>query len=170
MLRTFETDRLILRERTLDDVELCMEMDREAEVVKYVPEIKTLVGNERKHREFIVKRTEAQYPAGMGYWMIESKDDQQQIIGWILLIPMDAVGPEIEIGWRLKPKYWGKGYATEAAKVILHYAFESLEIEEIVADINKMNKGSIRVAEKIGLEYKGLLETSAYIRYAIYRH
>ena len=174
MLRTFETDRLILRERTLADIESCIEMDREPEVVKYIPEVNKLVNgtsaNERKHREFIRERTEAEYPEGMGYWVIESKEDQRQFVGWILLIPLDAVGPEIEIGWRLKRKYWGKGYATEAAKVILQYAFEFLEIKEVVAYIDQMNKGSIRVAEKIGLVHKGGLETDNYIRYSIHRH
>jgi len=84
-----------------------------------------------------------------------------------MLIPLDAVGPDIEIGWRLKPKYWGKGYATEAAKVILQYADESLKLKEVIAEIQKENKGSIRVAENIGMKYKKTEEAANYIRFSL---
>lgn len=96
-----------------------------------------------------------------------TKEEPQQFAGWVLLIPLDTVGPEIEIGWRLRPKYWGKGYATETARVIIQYAVKSLKLQEVIAEIQKMNKGSIRVAEKIGMEYRGTEETSDYIRYAL---
>lgn len=171
MLATFETDRLIVRERTFKDYEHCVEMDREPEVVNYIPELKKLINgtaaSEKKHREFVKKRFETDYPEGMGYWTIVTKEEPQQFAGWVLLIPLDTVGPEIEIGWRLRPKYWGKGYATETARVIIQYAVKSLKLQEVIAEIQKMNKGSIRVAEKIGMEYRGTEETSDYIRYAL---
>jgi RimJ/RimL family protein N-acetyltransferase len=173
MLETFETNRLILRERTLEDIESCIEMDRDPQVVKYIPEIANLVigslANEEEHRKFVKERIETEYPKGMGYWTIETKGENKGFIGWIMLIPIDMVGPEIEIGWRLRSKYWGKGYATEAAKAILRYAFDILEIKELVADIHQLNKGSMRVAEKIGLNNKGMLKnnTNNHIRFSI---
>lgn len=174
MLKTFKTDRLILRERTLEDIEPCFEMDRDPEVVKYIPVIANLVvgplANEEKHREFIKERIEAEYPKCMGYWTIETKN--KDFLGWVMLIPIDAVGPEIEIGWRINRKSWGKGYATEAAKVILQYALEDLDVKEIVADIDKFNIGSIRVAEKLGFENKGTPEhiSDTVIRYSIRKY
>ncbi|WP_079527947.1 GNAT family N-acetyltransferase [Halobacillus hunanensis] len=169
MLKTFETDRLILRERILEDFNDCIEMDREPEVVTYIPELKKVVNgtssSEKKHQEFVKKRFEVEYPEGMGYWTIETKEVHKPFVGWVLLIPLDTFGPEVEIGWRLRPRYWGKGYATEAANMILQYAVESLKLEEVIAEIHKMNKGSIRVAKKIGMEYKRTEEVSDYIRY-----
>lgn len=156
MLKSFETDRLTLRERTLEDLEACVEMDSNPEVIKYIPELAKLVAgslaNKEVHKKFVKDRITAEYPSGMGYWTIETKDKQKDFIGWIMLIPLDMVGPEIEIGWRLKRQYWGKGYATEAAKVILDYALDDLIIKEIVADIESANKGSIRIAEKLGFQ------------------
>ncbi|SDK26898.1 GNAT family N-acetyltransferase [Sediminibacillus albus] len=173
MLETFETDRLILRERTFKDFERCVELDREPEVVNYIPELKRIINgtsaSEKKHREFVKKRFETDYPEGMGYWTIVTKEEPQQFAGGVLLIPLDTVGPDIEIGWRLRPKYWGKGYATEAARVIIQYAAEILKLQKVIAEIHKMNKGSIRVAEKIGMEYTETEETSDYIRYAFSR-
>lgn len=154
MLKSFETDRLTLRERTLEDLEACVEMDSDPEVIKYIPELAKLVtgplADKEVHKQFVKNRITAEYPSGMGYWTIETKDKQKEFIGWIMLIPIDMVGPEIEIGWRLKRQYWGKGYATEAAKVILNYALDDLKIKEIVADIESANKGSVRIAEKLG--------------------
>ncbi|MFD2045072.1 GNAT family N-acetyltransferase [Ornithinibacillus salinisoli] len=173
MLKTFETNRLILRERTLEDIESCIEMDRDPEVVKYIPEIANLVvgssTNEEEHRKFVKERIITEYPKGMGYWTIEKKGENKDFIGWIMLIPINMVGPEIEVGWRLRRKYWGKGYATEAANEILRYAFDILKIKELVADIHHLNKGSRRVAEKIGLINKDMLKnnTNNHIRYSI---
>ncbi|SET35233.1 Protein N-acetyltransferase, RimJ/RimL family [Salinibacillus kushneri] len=174
MLQSFESERLILRERTLEDIEKCIEMDHDLEVVKYIPEIVELINGPhasyKKHREFVRKRIETVYPNGLGYWTIELKDHIREFIGWVMLIPIDNIGPETEIGWRLKRNHWGKGYATEAARIILQYAFDTIELDKIVADIHYLNRGSIRVAEKIGLKFEGLNDdnTNHYVRYSIY--
>jgi len=157
VLKTLETDRLILRERTIQDMESCLEMDRDPEVVKFIPEIAELLSDEDEHRKFIKERMDNEYPSGMGYWVIEVKGETNVFVGWIMLIPIDAIGPEIEMGWRLKRKYWGEGFATEAAQTILNYALHDIKVEEVVADIHCFNKGSERVAEKIGLQCEGRL-------------
>ncbi|MFG6116106.1 GNAT family N-acetyltransferase [Halobacillus sp. MO56] len=171
LLPSFETERLFLRERTLEDMDDCIEMDLDIEVVKYIPEIAELIngGYYNQHRAFVRKRMETVYPPGMGYWVIESKENPAEFLGWVLLIPIDNRGPEIEIGWRLKRKYWGKGYATEAARVILQHAFDTPGLEKIVADIHYMNHGSIRVAEKLGLKAIGTDDDTNYRRYCIYK-
>ncbi len=176
ILQTFETNRLILRERTVKDIEQCIEMDSDPEVVKYIPEIAELIdgteADKNKYREFLRKRTETIYPVGMGYWIIESKDTAREFIGWIMLIPIDSIGPDVEIGWRLKRSHWGKGYATEAAKAVLHHAFNTIEVQKIVADIHCLNRGSIRVAEKIGFKFEGSTDntTKKHYRYSIYKN
>ncbi len=70
----------------------------------------------------------------------------------MLLIPADAVGPEIEIGWRLLPEAWGRGIATEAARPVLAHGFAGLRLPELVAEIDAGNAGSLRVAEKLGMQ------------------
>ncbi|MGP4070339.1 GNAT family N-acetyltransferase [Halobacillus sp. B29] len=175
MLETFETERLILRERTMKDLEDCLRMDCEEEVVKYIPEVRELLNspksNPDKHIEFVKNRMETTYPNGLGYWTIESKVNNGEFIGWILLIPIDNIGPEVEIGWRLKRDYWGAGYATEAGNTILTYAFDTVDLENVVADIHPSNRGSIRVAEKLGFSVEESINESAgnYVRYSIYK-
>jgi RimJ/RimL family protein N-acetyltransferase len=151
----FETRRLILRPRALADTDACIEMDREPGVARFVPEILRFVAGPSidpiGHRNFVEARTRGPYRPGLGYWTIRPHPDGNSFLGWVMLIPLDAVGPEVEIGWRLRPAAWGRGYAAEAAAPLLRHGLTTLRLAEVVSDIDPANAASIRVAEKIGL-------------------
>ncbi|WP_408286355.1 GNAT family N-acetyltransferase [Paraburkholderia aspalathi] len=138
--------------RTIRDFEACLAMDRDPEVVQFVagPWDDLL-----EHQRFLKSRIEASFGEGLGYWSIFSKQIPERFFGWVLLIPYDAVGPEIEIGWRLNREAWGHGYATEAARPVAIYALRTLGLREIVADIHPENSASIRVASKLGMTHRG---------------
>ncbi|WP_439572515.1 GNAT family N-acetyltransferase [Phreatobacter sp.] len=152
MQLTFETDRLLLRPRSTMDFAACLAMDRDPEVTKYVA---GPWSNPVEHEQFLRNRLAASYGDGLGYWSIFPKSEPQQFLGWILLIPYDGKGPDIEIGWRLNRLSWGKGYATEAARPLVRHSFEVLRLEKIVADIHPENEPSMRVAAKIGMRFVG---------------
>ena len=59
---------------------------------------------------------------------------------------------EIEIGYRLHPDFWGRGFATEAARAVRDHAFADLELERVVSLIHRHNHASRRVAEKNGMQ------------------
>jgi RimJ/RimL family protein N-acetyltransferase len=147
-LPSFETARLCLRARTMDDFEACLAMDCEPGITQY---IRGPWDDPARHKAFLRDRITADYGSGLGYWSVFAKDHPDRFIGWMLLIPEDAVGPDIEIGWRFVAQSHGKGYATEAARVILAHAFDTLKLPRIVADIDPRNAASIRVAQKIGM-------------------
>jgi RimJ/RimL family protein N-acetyltransferase len=63
--------------------------------------------------------------------------------------------PDFEIGWALRSEYWGRGYATEAAKRCIAYAFTELERSHISSFIAPENTRSIRVAERAGERFEG---------------
>lgn len=149
MLPTFDTQRLILRPRTMADLEDSMAMDRDPEVTRYVP---GPWHDPVEHRRFVTARIETNFGPGLGYWSIFAKQQPDLFLGWVLLIPDDAVGPDIEIGWRLNRHAWGKGYATEAARPLILHAFNTIGIDRIIAEIHPDNAASIHVAQKIGLE------------------
>ncbi|HUI17528.1 MAG TPA: GNAT family N-acetyltransferase [Alphaproteobacteria bacterium] len=148
MLPTFETERLLLRPRTLADLEACLAMDRDGEVVRYIP---GPWQDPEKHRAFIIARMQAAYPEGMGYWTVARRSQPDAFLGWVLLIPDDGVGPEIEIGWRFVRAAWGLGYATEAARPLVTHAFETIGLARVIAWIHPANRASLRVAGKLGL-------------------
>jgi RimJ/RimL family protein N-acetyltransferase len=154
-MERFETARLLLRPRTPDDFEACRLMDSDPEVIRYasVP-----WSNVEKHLAFLRQRIETVYPPGLGYWSIAAKDRPGGFLGWIMLHPCDVAGAEVEIGWRLIRAAWGRGYATEAAAPILAQGFRNGAMQEIVADVHPDNPASMRVAEKIGLRFAGMVD------------
>jgi len=152
LLPSFETNRLLVRPRTVADFEACLAMDRDPEVTRFIP---GPWNNPPEHEAFLRKRIETSLGEGLGYWSIFQKQQLDRFLGWILLIPYDGIGPEIEIGWRLNRLAWGKGFATEAARPILEHAFRTVGMNRVVADIDPRNLPSIRVAKKIGMRFVG---------------
>lgn len=145
------TARLTLVPRTLSDLDDCIRMDRDPEVTKY---ISGPWSDPEAHRAFVEARTLAAYPQGQGYWVIKPKSRPRSFLGWVLLIPLDGVGPETEVGWRLPRSEWGHGYATEAAAAVLTHGFMIGGLSEVVADIHPRNHNSQRVAEKLRFEFR----------------
>lgn len=148
-LPTFHTLRLCVRPRSIDDMDACLAMDRDPQVTRFIA---GPWSDPVAHRTFVAARMRHVYPSGMGYWSIIVADG---FIGWILLTPLDLAGPEIEIGWRLIRPAWGRGYATEAAQPILRHALDSLQLRQVVADIDPRNLASASVARKLGMTVLG---------------
>ena len=92
-LPVMRTERLVLRERTLDDLEQCVAMDEDAEVRRFI----TLPMRGDMHRAFIRGRMMFRYPEHLGYWTVLADG---KFVGWVLLIPREFEGLEIEMGWR----------------------------------------------------------------------
>ena len=160
-LPTFRTARLTLRQRTLADTEACLAMDRDPAVTRFIPGPWT---DPVQHRAFVEARTRGPYPTGLGYWTILA----DTFLGWILLVPLVHGEPAVEIGWRLRQAVWGQGYATEAARAVLHHSFATLNLPEIIACIDPANTASCDVARKIGLQ-AGTTGANGSIRYALTR-
>lgn len=148
----FETPRLLVRPRTLADTDACLAMDRDPEVVRFVD---GPWSDPVAHRAFVEARTRGPHPAGQGYWSVARRDGGC-FVGWVLLVPLDARGPETEIGWRLRRAAWGRGFAAEAAAAVLRHGLGALRLREVVADIDPANAASARVEEKIGMRPIGI--------------
>ncbi|MEX3957609.1 GNAT family N-acetyltransferase [Trinickia sp. EG282A] len=148
-LPSLDTPRLLIRQRTLEDVDACMEMDRDPAVTRYIA---GPWNDPIAHRRLIEWRTTRPYPPGLGYWTIRETSSPSRFLGWVLLIPDHGDGPEVEIGWRLVRQAWGRGIATEAARALLRHAFETVFLDDVIADIASENVASRRVAEKIGMK------------------
>jgi len=144
-----ETERLLLREITLDDKEELFKLHSNPEVQKYTgePVVESIKEMEKAIRTRISNYTKY----GYGRWATFLKDEMQ-FIGWAGLAYLPEFD-KIDIGYRFLPEYWGSGIATEASHAIIAYGFNHLELEKIIAIAMKENKASIRVMEKIGMEF-----------------
>lgn len=151
---TIETERLILRPWQKEDLEPFAEMNADARVREYFPGILT-----SQESDAFVELISAHIEKfGWGLWAA-SLIETGEFIGFIGLkevnftAPFNKERPAVEIGWRLGFNHWGKGYATEGAKAVLRYGFDTLGLEEIVSFTVVKNLRSRHVMEKIGMRH-----------------
>lgn len=150
-----ETQRLIMRPFDFNDSEQLHQILSQKEVMRYLPEdvmslkeVKGIISwlkdcygkNSPGH---IVKLTLAAV----------SKQDQK-VIGWCGLGPLEFSPKEIEIYYGLSEYHWGRGIATEAAKAMLRYGFDKFKLDPIVAITKPENIASTKVLEKLGMIYR----------------
>lgn len=148
-----ETERLILRRFKDEDQRPFAQLNGDPEVMRYFPTPLTAQQSNELATE-INRRIDAN---GYGFWAAERKEDNV-FIGFVGLnktgdkLPFP---PTVEIGWRLDKPYWGKGYASEAAKASLKFAFETLKLPEVISFTAILNKPSQKVMTRIGMKHEG---------------
>ena len=89
-------------------------------------------------------------------WGIALLTDDK-LIGSVTLFHMDFTHRRAEIGYAQGRAYWGNGYMQEALKAVLNYAFETLNLHRIEADVDPRNDGSVRTLERLGFQREGYL-------------
>ncbi len=154
----FESDRLFFRKFTLDDAMLIYELNKDPEVTKYLHEPPT---TELNAVDIIQNIILPQYQQNnFGRWAVHKKSDKA-FIGWCgLKLTPNHLFPDL--GYRFFQKFWGNGYATEAAKKTIEYGFQVLQLPGIFAAAHIENIASQKVIEKCGMyfdNYKTIDET-----------
>ena len=159
MKKSIETERLVLRELLLSDVEGMFELDSN-------PNVHIFLGNNpiTDIQESIdqIKNIQQQYKDfGTGRWAVILKETNE-FLGWsgIKFITNEINNHKnfYEIGYRFIEKNWGKGYATEAGKAFVDYAFNKLNAKALYAYADAGNKNSRIILEKLGLQYVNSFE------------
>lgn len=147
-----ETERLILREMQPSDAEDMLRLHSNLQVQEYTgdPTIITLEGIHNK----IEEKTREYRDYGYGRWVTILKEGMQ-FVGWAGLSYLPEFD-EVDLGYRFLPEFWGKGLATEVSRAILKYGFNALQLERIIAMAMKENKASIRVMQKVGMQFEKL--------------
>ena len=147
------TLRLTLRQWIMSDWSVFARLNADPVVMKYFPAILT----ETESHAMADKIYALIEERGWGLWAVEKKDNNQ-FIGFVGLhetLHELPFSPCVEIGWRLAREYWGLGYATEAAKCALDYAFTQLDLREIVSFTSVLNQPSINVMQRLGMKNTG---------------
>jgi GrpB-like predicted nucleotidyltransferase (UPF0157 family)/RimJ/RimL family protein N-acetyltransferase len=147
-----ETERLLLRPKTLDDLPFMHGLFSDPAVTRYLGDGKPR--SLEKVREGLLAQLEYQRTWGFSLWLACERAGGEPV-GDCGLMPLEHGGPEVEIGYRLVPAAWGRGYATEAAAATLRYGFDVAGLDEIVGIAYPENTASRRVMEKIGMTYDG---------------
>ncbi|WP_417452033.1 GNAT family N-acetyltransferase [Kordiimonas sp.] len=146
-----ETERLKLREWCHEDRAAFAAMNADADVMRYFPHVQS-----REESDASVDRCIWRIQQdGFGFWATEFKKNSQFIgfIGIQRAAEYLPFAPAIEIGWRLDKSFWGEGLAPEGAKACLAFAFDDLDVKEVIAMTTKHNAPSRRVMDKIAMTY-----------------
>lgn len=145
-----ETERLIFRKFTLDDLPMLIEQRSDPEVNKY------LGGTAMQNPEALSKRIRFYISCyekfGFGSCAMIWKPTGE-MIGSAGIQPLEDSG-EIEVGYSMIKRFWGKGIGTEAAHGWLTYGFNTAGLERIVAVAIEGNLASIHIMEKLGMHYE----------------
>ena len=147
-----ETGRLVLRQWKLSDYKPFAALNADPEVMRYFPSPLT----EAESNALAFKLETIIARKGWGFWAVELRAEQR-FIGFVgLNTPADLpFSPCVEIGWRLARDTWGKGYASEAARASLDFAFDTLDLEEVVAFTPVQNRRSRTVMQRLGMTDSG---------------
>ena len=143
-----ETKHLYLREYQKDDFLSLHEIFSDAETMQYYPAPFTI----EKTKNWIETNQRRYLQDGFGLWAVCLKDTDEVIGDCGLTKQLVEGNFEVEIGYHINKKHWGKGYATEAANGCKEFGF-NLGFNKLICIINPQNKQSIRVAEKIGFKF-----------------
>jgi len=139
------TERLVMREWRESDRDAWAEMNADPAVREFFP---TVLTREQSDEAFD-RISGALAERGWGLWAV-SLDDR--FLGFTGLAQPDF-RPEREIGWRFAVSAWGKGYATEAARAVLDFAFTELDLPEVVSFTTTGNLRSRAVMERLGMTH-----------------
>ena len=144
------THRLLLRQWKSQDFPRFAEISADPRVMEFYPKPLT----EAESFDMALKITRLIEERSWGFWAVEV-EGLGEFIGYVGLhqptydLPF---GPCVEIGWRLSSSHWGKGYATEAARESLRFAFDVLGLNEVYSFASVLNRKSWRVMQRLNMK------------------
>ncbi|NRF37743.1 GNAT family N-acetyltransferase [Pedobacter foliorum] len=168
MANLYQSNTILIREFIPEEQQVFIALFEDEEVARYIPLRSTIQYQE------LFNDTIADYENGpLGRWGIFDAQTQD-FIGMCLTRNFKYISDQVEIGYVLAKKYWGKGIASEVSKVLVAYCFKYTNTSQVVAVTDLENIGSQKVLEKAGLKrlmnLKRDEEELAYFRIERWQH
>ncbi|MGD0192719.1 MAG: GNAT family N-acetyltransferase [Rhizomicrobium sp.] len=145
MIPRLESERLILREWRRDDFEPLARFMADPDVTRYLTGEPLSRADAWRNMASLIGHW---FLRGYGMWVVERKSDGA-FLGRVGMNNPEG-WPGLEVGWTLGKEYWGQGYATEAARVAMRYAFLTQPVDGIISVIHIDNSASQAVAARLG--------------------
>jgi len=144
------TQRLGFRAWSEADFDLALGLWGDPEVTRLIDTRGEL--SERQVRERLAQEISAERSHGVQYWPMFLLENDEHV-GCCGLRPYDEPGGILELGVHIRSRHWGNGYATEAARAVMAYAFEGLGLKALFAGHNPENQASRHILGKLGFRY-----------------
>ena len=152
-----ETERLILRALSADEVNSLRRISNEPNVRLYLWDNELV--SEATIKSLIVQSDRMFSKEKIGVFGIRMRG-REDLLGFCGFVRLESM-EESELWYELTQEVWGRGLATEAARACVRYAFEDVGIERVIAGADVPNTASLRVIEKLGMNYLGNINPSA---------
>src|SRR6185436_18937930 len=147
-----ETNRLILRRLIMDDMDDLFALYSDPQVRKYFPEGTLTYEETKEELEWFLNGHPTH--SELGLWATIHKETGK-FIGRCGLLPWPIEGrAEVEVAYMIAREYWRHGLGSEAARGILEYGFEQLQLSRLICLIDKDNEASIKVATGLGMTFE----------------
>jgi RimJ/RimL family protein N-acetyltransferase len=146
-----ETERLLLRRFTIDDLDELAAIFAKPEVWWF--NMRRGLTRDESEKMLRSRFIEPWSTRGYAHWAVIRKEDSRMLGYCGLAIPtfLPEVLPAVEVGYRFDPDAWNRGYATEAAVASLTFGFEELGLDRIIAIYDIENEASGRVMQRLGM-------------------
>lgn len=147
------TERLRLRIPRPDDLDFLAGLDTDGRVMEYIHDGVLTASQARQFAQLLIEMAPTHIRRHR--WTIETVYNNLRI-GWIELSKYeqerkrDDWSDDVQLSYQLSPDHWGRGYAPEAARAVLQYAFQETRLGRVVAYARPENVRSVRVIEKLG--------------------
>jgi ribosomal-protein-alanine N-acetyltransferase len=154
-----ETERLFLREITLDDLEFYFRHFNNQQIIEGCchPGPDTIDVAKNELELYCI----SPFKEGRGIrWGIVLKNNNE-MIGTLGFYDWNKTVRKVEIGYDLNPKYWGLGIMTEALLAVLHFCFNTLKLNRVQAIIDSKNDRSINLIRKLDFKLEGVLRQNS---------
>jgi [ribosomal protein S5]-alanine N-acetyltransferase len=155
------TQRLRIREFVVGDFTALRDMDSRLEMHTYERDLPAETDTRNSLDEYI--RDQSETPRTSFRFAI-TIPPQDTVMGIMKISRQWEAIREWEIGWAVHPAEWGRGYAVEAARKIIDWAFNELNVHRVVAFCHADNAASVRVMEKLGMHQDGRLRETRWLR------
>jgi RimJ/RimL family protein N-acetyltransferase len=152
-----ESERLALRRLRLEDAGFVLELLNQPSFLRFIGDkgVRNLDGA----RDYLRSGPLDSYERhGFGLYLVTEKDGGAAI-GICGLLRREALD-DVDVGFALLPRFWRRGYASEAAAAVLDYGRTTLGLERIVAVTQPDNLGSIKTLEKLGMRFERMVRLS----------
>lgn len=150
-MKVLETERLVLRRITVEDAEFMLELLNEPSFLRFIGDRGVRTVDDA--RAYISKGPVDSYERnGFGLYLTELRSYGTPI-GICGLLKRESL-EDVDIGFAFLPEFWANGYASESASAVMAYARDALGLDRVVAVTSPDNGASIRVLEKLGMEFE----------------
>ncbi len=146
---TIETQNLILESFSTDDAQELFNIRSDMRVVEYLDRDPHKTIDESKA---MIQNIEQSYKDKTGInWLIRKKTTNE-VVGYIGFWQLIRESVRAEIGYALKPEYWGKGFMSEALSQVIEFGFKKFGLHSVMGNVNPQNHNSIKILEKFGFK------------------